>query len=265
MISVKSICVRYNGRTILDNVSADFEDSRIHLIVGPTGAGKTTLLSVIIGFVRPDEGTVTVPRGDISDLRNRMGILFQFPEEMFFLEKVYEEIALAPISRKMDRIENRVHQALEMVNLSPDILQASPYEISYGEKRRVALAAILSYSPDWILLDEPFAGLDRKGINMMMDVIRNLKEQGKGVIIASHRIEEITTICDSVTLIVGGKAVFSEESSSVDWNEIYKAGCDVPVSVRFAMALATNGINIGYPLTIDEAVKRLKEIRREER
>jgi len=265
VISIKNVCVKYNGRTILDNVSADFEDTRIHLIVGPTGAGKTTFLSVIIGFVKPDEGAVAVPRGDISDLRNRMGILFQFPEEMFFLEKVYEEIALAPISRRMDRIENRVHQALEMVNLSPDILQASPYEISYGEKRRVALASILSYSPDWILLDEPFAGLDRRGINMMMGVIKNLKERGKGVIIASHRIEEIATICDSVTLLVEGRLIFSEETSMTDWNEIYRAGCDVPVSVRFSMALAENGINIGYPLTIDEAVKRLKEIRREER
>ncbi|MCD6277421.1 ATP-binding cassette domain-containing protein [candidate division WOR-3 bacterium] len=265
MISIKNVCVKYNGRTILDNVSADFEDTRIHLIVGPTGAGKTTFLSVIIGFVKPDEGTVAVPRGDISDLRKRMGILFQFPEEMFFLEKVYEEIALAPISRRMDRIENRVHQALEMVNLSPDILQASPYEISYGEKRRVALASILSYSPDWILLDEPFAGLDRRGINMMMGVIKNLKERGKGVIIASHRIEEIATICDSVTLLVEGRLIFSEKTSMTDWNEIYRAGCDVPVSVRFSMALAENGINIGYPLTIDEAVKRLKEIRREER
>lgn len=257
MISLRNVSYSQNNKKILNNINIDFEERKTHLIMGTTGSGKTTLLSIIMGFINPDTGIISVPRGNMQELRKRIGMLFQFPEEMFYNETVYEEISLSLKYRGFKKNEDFIYSTLNSLGLDKEILSKSPYNLSYGEKRLVALGSILSFSPEWLLLDEPFAGLDWEYEKKVVKTIEGIKE-GRSIIIVSHRVDAIIRLVDTVTLIDNGEILFSLPLKKVDWKEVLSRGCDIPSTVKFSMELQKKGINIGYPITLSELLKNLK-------
>jgi|UniRef100_A0A7C4Y4D7 energy-coupling factor transport system ATP-binding protein len=258
MITLKMVNYSQGEKKILKNINLEFEERKVHLIIGTTGSGKTTLLSIIMGFLNPESGEISVPRGDIRRLRENMGMVFQFPEDMFFTDTVYDELTIPIRKRRLKNTEEIVSEILSSLGLEKDILSKSPYHLSYGEKRLVAIGSVLSSSPEWILLDEVFAGLDWEYEKKIVKIIENLKG-GKSIIIVTHRIDSIIRYADTVTLLHNGEVVFSLPVEKVNWKEVYDKGCDVPNTVKFAFKLHEKGINIGQPLSIQELIKNLKE------
>ncbi len=258
MISIKMLNYSQGSKKILKNINLEFEERKVHLILGPTGSGKTTLLSMIMGFINPDSGEISVPRGDIKELRKNMGMVFQFPEDMFFAESVLDELTIPLKNRNIKKAEEFLNDILISLGLDKSILSSSPYNLSYGEKRLVALGSILSFSPEWILLDEVFAGLDWEYDKKVVNIIERFKE-GKSLIIVTHRIDSVIRLVDTVTLLDSGEVVFSAPVDKVDWKIVYDRGCDVPSTVKFAFQLLRKNINIGQPITINQLIKNLKE------
>lgn len=256
MISLTNVNVSIDRRYILKNISLDFFEREIHLIIGPTGAGKTTLLYAIKGFIPISSGNITSPRSDIVFERERMGLLFQFPEDMFFKETVYEEIAVGPTNFKFKNINELVLSALKKVQLDESYLERSPFNLSYGEKRRVALASILSFQPRWVLMDEPIAGLDWEGIKILKGILLELRDEC-GIILVAHRYESLINIINRITLIDKGQLIFSNQINSVPWEIIDEIGCEIPYSIKKAMHLRNKGMEFGYPLTIKELVNKI--------
>lgn len=258
MISLKMVNYSSGNKSILKNINLEFEERKVHLIIGPTGSGKTTLLSLIMGFLTPDSGEITVPRGDIKELRNNTGMVFQFPEDMFFTESVLEELTVSLKKKRMKNIDEVLNDLLSSLGLKKEILNFSPYNLSYGEKRLVALGSILSFSPEWLLLDEVFAGLDWEYEQKIVKIIEKFKG-GKSIIIVTHRIDSVIRLVDTITMLDKGEVIFSLPVEKVDWKEVYFRGCDIPSTVKFALQLLKKNINIGQPITLSDLIKNLKE------
>lgn len=258
MISFKMVNYSQGSKKILKNINLEFEERKVHLILGPTGSGKTTLLSMIMGFINPDSGEITVPRGDIYELRKNAGMVFQFPEDMFFTESVLEELTIPLKNRKIKSTDEFFNDILSSLGLEKEVLSCSPYNLSYGEKRLVALGSILSFSPEWILLDEIFAGLDWEYDKRIVKIIERLKG-GKSIIIVTHRVDSVIRLVDTVTMLDSGEVVFSLPIEKVNWKEVNERGCDIPATVKFAFQLLKRNINIGQPVTFNDLIKNLKD------
>jgi energy-coupling factor transport system ATP-binding protein len=261
VIVLKNISFGYEDVEVIKNCSISFASDEIHLLVGPNGAGKTTLAMILKGLIKPSHGRVFSPVGKIEAFRRKMGFLFQFPEDLFFNDTVYEEIAYGAKKFEVEDIDRKVNNIIEFLGLDPDILNDSPFDLSHGEKRMVAFASILIWEPSYLILDEPFSGLDWQFRNRLAEVIESLKGR-VGVVIISQELDNVISFVDRISLIVAGDLIFSSPIEEVDWNEIYEAGCDIPSAVRLANKLKRNGINLDSnicPYTIEGLIDALKE------
>jgi energy-coupling factor transport system ATP-binding protein len=272
-ISLKQIDYRYQVNTpferlAIEDVSIDIPTGVYMAIIGHTGSGKSTVLQHLNALLQPTKGAVKIGDHEIKALqknknlkkiRQKVGIVFQFPEHQLFEETVEKDIIFGPMNFGVSESEakKRARIALKQVGLEEEILEKSPFDLSGGQMRRVAIAGVLAMEPDVIVLDEPTAGLDPRGRKEVMDMFYKLHQERKlSTILVTHSMEDAARYADQIVIMQQGKVVKEgtpEEIFSAP-DELVKMGLDVPEVVRFQLRLEEKlGINLEkIYLTIDE-------------
>ncbi|WP_044975007.1 energy-coupling factor transporter ATPase [Ruminococcus sp. HUN007] len=259
-------------RTAVNNVSLTIEKGGITGIIGHTGSGKSTLIQHFNGLMKPYSGRVLLDGKDIWEggkimpgLRFRVGLVFQYPEYQLFEETVYRDIAFGPGNMKLDQaeIDARVHEAAELFGIDEKMLSSSPFELSGGQKRRVAIAGVMAMRPEVIIFDEPAAGLDPKGRRSVFELIEKYsRETGCTVIIVSHSMEDMAGIADRLIVMNQGSLfchcpvdeVFSRS------DELTAMGLDVPQITRVFSGLKKIGLAEDDSIyTVGQAVNCIME------
>lgn len=283
-ISLENVTVIYNKDTPLKNIALagitlNIPIGKIVGIIGQSGSGKTTLGQVIAGLIEIDSGTVTVgsykweKRAKLSyEVRKEIGVLLQYPEQQLFAETVEKDIAFAlkNFGYPADEIVNRTRHALELVNLPyEEYINRSPFSLSGGEKRKVAIAGVLVYEPSILILDEPTAGLDSRGKKELLSIIKMLNFKRKTtVIIISHNMDEIAAISDQIIVINKGEKIIEDKPEAIFKyvERLKELRLDIPDITKFIIQY-NKGVNKHLPLncyTIDileqELIKRLEGI-----
>ena len=237
----------------LKGVDLTVADGELLGIIGHTGSGKSTLISHMNALVRPMRGTVLVngidTRGkDMRAVRRSVGLVFQYPEYQLFEETVEKDVGFAPRmqGRPPEEISAVVRAAVRDVGLSEDLLSRSPFELSGGQKRRVAIAGVLAAGPDILVLDEPAAGLDPAGRRAMLDLIRSLHDGGRTCVMVSHSMEDVGLLCTRIAVLRDGRIALSGTPREVFLHEeeLREAGLSVPECATLARALARRGFEM---------------------
>jgi energy-coupling factor transport system ATP-binding protein len=241
----------------LDKVSFSLERGEFALIIGPSGSGKSTLVQHLNGLLRPTSGRVFFEDQEISSdkrgllqLRRRIGLVFQMPEEQFFSESVYAEVAFAPHNLGLDEseIKNRVKDALGKVGLDAEQLQdRHPFQLSAGQKRLVAVAAVLSLNPDVLILDEPTAGLDPAGRRNLFDLLAMLnRDSGLTVIISTHHLDEVAALADRIIVLQHGRLVLDGMAKEIlnRRKQLDDLGLALPAVTEILYDLAERGLPV---------------------
>jgi energy-coupling factor transport system ATP-binding protein len=206
-IAIENVWYSYSQDYVLQEVTVTFEEGKVHLLLGPTGSGKTTLALVMAGLLRPQRGTVLVDDIDPASkqfIRSKVQLAFQFPEAQIFEMTVGKEMAygLKNFGHGPESIQERSLWALGRVGLSKEMLTRDPGSLSFGERRKVALASVIAIKPAYLILDEPFAGLDWNGRQSLVDTVRGLKDEGLTTIILTHETDVSADLGDTVTVVV---------------------------------------------------------------
>ena len=262
--------------TALDDVSFSVEEGDFVGIIGSTGSGKSTLISHFNGLNRPTSGRILIDGKDMweqgADLRAfrfQVGLVMQYPEYQLFEETVYKDIAYGPGNMGLDRdeIDRRVRESAALVGLTEDQLEKSPFELSGGQKRRVAIAGVIAMEPKVLILDEPTAGLDPRGREAILAQIRAYhQKRGTTVILVSHSMEEIACNVDRI-LVLRGSHVYMDGTPRQVFrraSDLEEVGLDVPQATKIALALRRMGLNIDTAVyTVDELEQALLSIRGE--
>ena len=254
----------------LDNVSFEVKGSSITGLIGHTGSGKSTLAQLFNGLEKPTEGKVLLDGEDIGDKKYkggrlcfRVGLVMQYPEYQLFEETVFNDIAFGPRNKGTpeDEVKQLVLDAVSFVGMTPDILEQSPFDLSGGQKRRVAIAGVMAMQPEVLVLDEPAAGLDPAGrADIFAGIKRYRDTTGATVIIISHSMEDMAEYCDDVIVMHGGKVMLTGSKDSVfaDSDQLVKAGLDIPQITRVMRLLKECGLDIDASVcTKDQAVAEL--------
>lgn len=257
-------------RLALDNVNIAFEKGKITGLIGHTGSGKSTLVNLLNGLNKPTEGKIYLDGRDIwenpkeiAKIRFRVGLVMQYPEYQLFDETVRADIGFGPKNQGLsdEEVEKRVALAARFVGLKNDILDKSPFELSGGQKRRVAIAGIIAMNPEVLVLDEPAAGLDPKGRREILTGLKEyVKESGTTLILVSHSMEDMAYYCDNVVVMNEGKVyregTVSEIFSMAD--DLLGVGLDIPMVSRIASELEKRGISLSGELyTVDGVYKAI--------
>lgn len=257
----------------LDDVSFTAEDGQFIGIIGHTGSGKSTLLQHLNGLLKPDEGTVTVGNVDITqpgismvEIRKRIGLVFQYPEYQLFEETVAKDVAFGPknLGLSETEIEERVKEAIELVGLDYETVKdRSPFELSGGQKRRVAIAGVVAMRPEVLILDEPTAGLDPKAHKDVLNMVEEVhRRTGNITIFVSHNMTDIARLSDKILVIHNGKLVTKGSPKEVfsQKETLRSVGLDLPPVTEFTEGLRERGINLSATiLDVDEAAAQIAE------
>lgn len=257
MILLKNVNFKYRDTAVIKNCTVRFEIGEMHLIVGPTGAGKTTLALLASNLLKPDSGRIVISRGKQKETYKKIGFLFQNPEDLFFNDTVYDEIAYGAKKYRLKHVDELVSNTVEMVGLNEDILPRSPFYLSEGEKRLVALASIIICDPLWLILDEPFSGLDWQARKKIVEIILKLKDS-VGIILIANHMDDIIEQVDLVTLLVNGEIVFTNYTEDIDWEIVYNAGCDIPYATSLSKKLRDKGIEVPIEYSVRRLIEALK-------
>ncbi len=256
-------------RSAVENMSLSIRRGEFLGVIGHTGSGKSTLIQHLNGLLKPTAGHIYLGGEDIwadpkkiRSVRFRVGLVFQYPEYQLFEETVYRDIAFGPgnMGLSKEEIDRRVHDAARFAGLSEDLLEKSPFALSGGQKRRVAIAGVIAMEPEVLVLDEPSAGLDPQGREELLANIRQYhRARGTTVVLVSHSMEEIARNVDRIIVLSDGHVLMSGAPREVfaRGEELVAAGLDVPQVTRIAMALRARG------LAIDPAVYTVEELREE--
>ena len=244
-------------------------------IIGHTGSGKSTLIQHLNGLLKPTSGRILLGGDDIwadpkkiRNVRFRVGLVFQYPEYQLFEETVYRDIAFGPTNMGLskDEIDRRVRESAHFAGLTDDLLEKSPFALSGGQKRRVAIAGVIAMEPEVLVLDEPSAGLDPQGREELLSNIREFhRARGTTVVLVSHSMEEIAKNVDRIVVLSDSHVLMSGTPREVfaRGDELMTAGLDVPQVTRVAMALRDKGIAINPAVyTVDELSKELVALKR---
>lgn len=257
----------------LDDVSFTAEDGQFIGIIGHTGSGKSTLLQHLNGLLKPDEGTVTVGNVDITqpgismvEIRKRIGLVFQYPEYQLFEETVAKDVAFGPknLGLSETEIEERVKEAIELVGLDYETVKdRSPFELSGGQKRRVAIAGVVAMRPEVLILDEPTAGLDPKAHKDVLNMVEEVhRRTGNITIFVSHNMADIARLSDKILVIHNGKLVTKGSPKEVfsQKETLRSVGLDLPPVTEFTEGLRERGINLSATISdVDEAAAQIAE------
>ena len=257
----------------LDEIALHIRKGKITGIIGHTGSGKSTLVQMFNGILKPHSGRVLLAGEDIwkkpKDIRKvrfKVGLVMQYPEYQLFEETVYKDIAFGPknMGLKDDEIEACVKEAAEFSDLSEELFDKSPFDLSGGQKRRVAIAGIIAMRPDILVLDEPAAGLDPRGRTaIFQNIVDYQKKSGRTVVIVSHSMEDMAKYCDDLVVMSEGKILLCGECREVfSHAEILESvGLDVPQATKLLLALKSRGFDVDCgALTVDEALEQIKKL-----
>lgn len=263
-------------RLALNDVSLEISKGEIVAIIGHTGSGKSTLVQHLNGLLKPDKGSASIDDIDITakgaeakTARQQVGMVFQYPEHQLFAETVFEDIAFGPRNKGFaeDEVEKQVREAMAFVGLDYDTYaQRSPFQLSGGQMRRVAIAGVVAMNPDYLVLDEPSAGLDPRSRNAVFKEIMSLhKSRGIAIVLVTHSMEEAVKYADRLLVINAGKILFDGTPADIfkqHADELVKVGVDVPQVYKLADLLRKNGLavkeNIKDDMSLVKAIKQAK-------
>ena len=282
IIKVEHLSYVYNpglptAVTALDDVSFTVEEGDFVGIIGATGSGKSTLITHMNGLNKPTSGKIYIDGRDlwadpekIRDFRFLTGLVFQYPEYQLFEENCYKDIAFGPKNMGLDEaeVDRRVHEAADFVGLDPALLERSPFELSGGQKRRVAIAGVIAMRPDVLVLDEPTAGLDPAGRDEIFELVRSYhKQSGATILIVSHSMEDIAQIADRLLVMNHAKVLFCDTPREVfsHADEIIAAGLDIPMITKVMLELKKRGHDVDTSVyTVAQAMDALRACKRKE-
>ena len=279
ILEVKNLTHTYSGNTpfindAVSDVSFMINKGEIIGIIGHTGSGKSTLVQHLNGLLQPTMGKVLFENVDIWEnpkeirkIRSKVGLVFQYPEYQLFEETVFKDIAFGPSNMGLsgEELKETVLETCKIVGVKPEFFEKSPFDLSGGEKRRVAIAGVMAMKPQVIVFDEPTAGLDPKGREDVANIIQNYRKATDAtVIIISHSMEDMAEVADKILVMNEGKLAFFDTPKEVfgKEQELSDMGLNVPIVTRVFGELEKIGINIPYkPLTVSEAVKLLESMK----
>lgn len=255
----------------LKNVNLKIEKGSFTAIIGQTGSGKSTLIQHINALLLPTSGEIQIDDYVISsnekpqnlkNLRKKSGLVFQFPEYQLFEETIERDIMFGPMNFGIEEGQAKeiAKKSLEMVGLDQSYLAKSPFDLSGGQKRRVAIAGILAMDPDILVLDEPTAGLDPSGIKEMMDLFKKIHEMGKTVILVTHDMNHVLEYCENVVVMSEGQVEKSGKVKDVflDSDYLLNLGIDLPLITNLIIQLNQNGYHIDTSINnIDDLVEAI--------
>ena len=262
-----------NETKAIDDVSLEIPEGKITSIIGHTGSGKSTLIQTFNGLLTPSNGTVEIddfvvtsnPKKNkrIKELRKKVSIVFQFPEYQLFEETVEKDVSfgLRNYGYKEDEAIKEAHKALATVGLDKSFYKRSPFELSGGEKRRVAIAGIIALNPKILVLDEPTAGLDPEGSKIILNLIKKLNDEGKTIIIVTHDMNIVLNNSDYVIVMNNGKIAFEGTPNKLFSGDVSNYSIDIPQLFQFCLLLKEHKVNIDINniKNIDDLVSQLKE------
>ena len=282
-IEIKNVSYVYNPgdpteKKALQDITLTIREGEFLGLIGHTGSGKSTLIQMLNGLITPTSGMILLDGKDIhsmhesrskkknreerarrlKEVRRRVGLVFQYPEYQLFEMTVAKDVAFGPKNLHLseEEIEKRVDQSLAMVGLDLSIKEKSPFELSGGQKRRVAIAGVLAMEPDFLILDEPTAGLDPQGRDEILDEVTRLqKEKGIGIILVSHSMEDVASHVDRIVALENGRVRFDGTPREVYTHpeELKAMGLDVPKVTELSFRLAEEGLmERKTVLTMDE-------------
>lgn len=272
MLRLEHITYRYSAGTpfevkALDDVTLDIRRGRITGLIGHTGSGKSTLVQLLNGLTRPEAGRVLLDGQDIwqdpkqiSKVRFRVGLVMQYPEYQLFEETVRADIAFGPRNMQLsgEEIAERVDEAAAFAGVDPSLMDKSPFDLSGGQKRRVAIAGIMAMRPEVLVLDEPAAGLDPQGRRDIFGGIRAYnRETGSTVVIVSHSMEDMAQYCDDVAVMAHARLLMTGTRDEVfaRADELEAVGLDIPVITKLSALLRQGGMPLDPGLYTLEAAE----------
>ena len=257
----------------LDNINITFKGGKLTGLIGHTGSGKSTLAQLLNGLLKPTSGKVYLGDTDIwsnpkeiGKIRYKVGLVFQYPEYQLFEETVYADIAYGPRNMGLDgdELNKTVHDAADFVGLDAALLDKSPFELSGGQKRRVALAGVIAMNPEVLVLDEPAAGLDPRGRGEILDRIRNYqKTKNNSVILISHSMEDISEYADEIVVLKNSKILSCGTVDEVfrDAELIQNNGLAIPKITELMLELKKRGIPVKDGIyTVSEAREEIRRL-----
>ena len=266
--------------TALDDINWTIGDGEFWGLIGHTGSGKSTLIQHLNGLLKPTTGEILIDGknihqkgADLKKVRQQVGLVFQYPEHQLFEETVEQDVAFGPTNMGLPKteIDHRVKEALDLVGLSyKEVKDKSPFELSGGQMRRVAIAGVLAMKPQVLVLDEPTAGLDPRGRDDILDEIVKLKKrQNLTVILVSHSMEDVAKLVDKIAVMYKGKIARSGTPREIfqDYKDLIKMGLGIPQITELMIRLKEKNKDVsGDILTVDEARDEiLKAMRRKVR
>ena len=278
MLRLEHITYRYSAGTpfevkALDDVTLDIHRGRITGLIGHTGSGKSTLVQLLNGLTRPEAGRVLLDGQDIwqdpkqiGKVRFRVGLVMQYPEYQLFEETVRADIAFGPRNMQLsgEEIAERVDEAAAFAGVDPSLMDKSPFDLSGGQKRRVAIAGIMAMRPEVLVLDEPAAGLDPQGRRDIFGGIRAYnRKTGSTVVIVSHSMEDMAQYCDDVAVMAHARLLMTGTRDEVfaRADELEAVGLDIPVITKLSSLLRQGGMPLDPGLyTLEAAEAALAQV-----
>jgi len=276
IVSCKGLTYTYSPSTpfekiAVNSIDLEIDEGKIIGVMGHTGSGKSTLIQHFNGLLKPTQGRILIDGKDIwakenkkniRSIRFKVGLVFQYPEYQLFEETVFKDIAFGPrnMGLSKDEIKKRVLETAASLGLSAEILEQSPFDLSGGQKRRVAIAGVMAMQPQVLILDEPTAGLDPKGRDMLLEQIKLYHEKtGNTVLLVSHSMEDLAKISDKILVMNKSKVFCYDETVNVfsRSEEIIKMGLDVPQITHVFNKLRERGIDFGKEVFTVEYAKNL--------
>ncbi len=275
IIQLRNVTHTYGGGTPLSvsaikDINLDIEQGELVGIIGHTGSGKSTLIQHLNGLLKPDQGSVIIDGEDIwsdkkrmRDVRFKVGLCFQYPEYQLFEETVFKDISFGPKNMGMsdEDIRKSVLSAAEYVGLKAELLNKSPFDLSGGEKRRVAIAGVMAMNPKILILDEPTAGLDPKGRREILNMITDYKRRtGATVLLVSHSMEDVASIATKILVMNNSRVAMYDTVDKVfsQSEELEKMGLTIPQITKIFSKLKAKGIAVENNIyTVDDGLKSL--------
>ena len=257
----------------LKDVSFQVEQGEFIGVIGHTGSGKSTLMQQLNGLLKPTSGQVLLDGVDIwfdkkltRQARFRVGLVFQYPEYQLFEETVYKDIAFGPrnMGLSKDEIDRRVREAADFVGLTEEQLNVSPFELSGGQKRRVAIAGVIAMEPEVLILDEPTAGLDPEGrAEILGNIDRYRREMNATIMMVSHSMEDVARMTDRLLVLCGSRIAMDGTPADVfaRAEELVEMGLNIPQVTQVFLNLKKMGVDVDNVYTMDQAVEALKRLK----
>jgi len=280
LLEIEDLCFTYGIGTAFEkkavkNVSLKIEHGEFIGIIGHTGSGKSTLIQMLNGLIKPTSGRVLLEGKNIwsnpkkiRNVRFKVGMVFQYPEYQLFEETVEKDIAFGPSNMGFtsEKIKEKVLSAAKFVDLKPELLKKSPFELSGGEKRRAAIAGVIAMEPDILILDEPTAGLDPKGRDVLLSQIASYhKAKNNTVLLVSHSMEDISRIADKILVMNDGNMFAFDETNNIfsRGEEIEKIGLQIPQVTKIMIELSKRGYNLPTDIySVEQAVYEILKLQK---